>query len=355
MKWFKKSKPSDLNTEEAHALTYLAQQDVDNAAAYLTRVDGEGDTNKNTTSQAALIHSYVPLGLSDCKSWQLQPSSSLKKQFASPHANIKHIVAIASGKGGVGKSTTCVNMARALKAMGAQVGILDADIYGPSIPTMLGMPEAHPDSLDGKIMQPIVSSEGVKANSIGFLVDENDATVWRGPMASKALQQLFNETAWGELDYLLIDLPPGTGDIQLTIAQSLPISGHVIVSTPQDIALIDAKKALSMFEKVLIPALGLVENMNMHICENCGHESAIFGHMGAQNYAKKVELPFLGSAPLNIDIRQYMDEPKQQLLIKQAFFSHYENIALRMTIELAKLAQANDASEQQVIPITQLS
>lgn len=220
--------------------------------------------------------------------------------------NIANIIAISSGKGGVGKSTTAVNLAYALMAEGAKVGILDADIYGPSLPTLLGLKGDKPSSVDGKFMTPL-TSHGLSAMSIGFLVDENDATVWRGPMASGAFNQLLNETAWPELDYLLIDMPPGTGDIQLTLAQKVPVAAAVIVTTPQDIALDDAVKGITMFDKVQVPVLGVIENMSYHVCENCGHQSHIFGQLGGEHMAKEKQIELLGQLPLNINIRQDAD------------------------------------------------
>ncbi len=220
--------------------------------------------------------------------------------------NIKNIIAIASGKGGVGKSTTTVNLAYALIAEGAKVGILDADIYGPSIPTLLGLQNAKPSSTDGKLMTPLMA-HGLSAMSIGFLVDENDATVWRGPMASGAFNQLLTETAWPELDYLLIDMPPGTGDIQLTLAQKVPVAAAVIVTTPQDMALIDAAKGITMFDKVKVPVLGIIENMSYHLCDNCGHKSHIFGEEGGLQMAKSKQTQLLGQLPLNMNIRQDAD------------------------------------------------
>lgn len=220
--------------------------------------------------------------------------------------NIKNIIAIASGKGGVGKSTTTVNLAYALIAEGAKVGILDADIYGPSIPTLLGLQNAKPNSTDGKLMTPLMAY-GLSAMSIGFLVDENDATVWRGPMASGAFNQLLTETAWPELDYLLIDMPPGTGDIQLTLAQKVPVAAAVIVTTPQDMALIDAAKGITMFDKVKVPVLGIIENMSYHLCDNCGHKSHIFGEEGGLQMAKSKQTQLLGQLPLNMNIRQDAD------------------------------------------------
>jgi len=227
------------------------------------------------------------------------------QQALKPLPNVKNIIAIASGKGGVGKSTTAVNLALALTAEGAQVGILDADIYGPSIPTMLGV-SGVPASEDGKTMMPKVSY-GVQTNSIGYLVDADQPMIWRGPMVTNALQQLLKDTNWNNLDYLIIDLPPGTGDIQLTLAQQIPVSGAIIVTTPQDIALIDAQRGLGMFEKVNVPVLGIVENMSIHICSNCGHEEAIFGEGGGAAMAERNRVDFLGSLPLDITIRQFAD------------------------------------------------
>ncbi|WP_310731403.1 iron-sulfur cluster carrier protein ApbC, partial [Burkholderia pseudomultivorans] len=208
--------------------------------------------------------------------------------------NVKNIVAVASGKGGVGKSTTAVNLALALAAEGASVGILDADIYGPSLPTMLGIHGQRPESPDNQSMNPLVG-HGLQANSIGFLIEEDNPMVWRGPMATSALEQLLRQTNWRELDYLIVDMPPGTGDIQLTLAQRVPVTGAVIVTTPQDIALLDAKKGLKMFEKVGIPILGIVENMSIHVCSNCGHEEHIFGAGGAERMAKDYGVTVLGS------------------------------------------------------------
>jgi ATP-binding protein involved in chromosome partitioning len=228
--------------------------------------------------------------------------------------NIKNIIAVASGKGGVGKSTTTVNLAYALIAEGAKVGILDADIYGPSVPTLLGLKNAKPSSADGKLMNPLVA-HGLSAMSIGFLVDENDATVWRGPMASGAFNQLLTETAWPELDYLLIDMPPGTGDIQLTLAQKVPVAAAVIVTTPQDMALIDAAKGIAMFDKVKVPVLGLIENMSYHLCENCGHKSHIFGEAGGLQMAQSKQTQLLGQLPLDMNIRQDADFGQSDIIV----------------------------------------
>src|SRR5215212_1132367 len=221
---------------------------------------------------------------------------------------IKNIIAVASGKGGVGKSTTAVNLALALSAEGASVGILDADIYGPSQPMMLGI-AGRPESKDGKHLEPM-EGHGLQAISIGFLIDNDTPMVWRGPMVTQALEQLLKDTRWRELDYLVVDLPPGTGDIQLTLAQKVPVTGAVIVTTPQDIALIDARKGLKMFEKVGIPILGIVENMSTHFCPNCGHESHIFGEGGAARMSKDYGTELLGQLPLDGAIRQQADSGK---------------------------------------------
>lgn len=218
-----------------------------------------------------------------------------------PLEGIKNVIAVASGKGGVGKSTTAVNLALALQVEGAKVGILDADIYGPSIPRMLGI-EGKPESADGKSLEPM-GGHGVQAMSIGFMIDEETPMIWRGPMVTQALEQLLRDTQWKNLDYLVIDLPPGTGDVQLTLAQKVPVSGSVIVTTPQDIALLDARKGLKMFEKVEVPVLGIVENMSIHICSKCGNAEHIFGQGGGEKMCEQYNVDFLGSLPLDIDIR----------------------------------------------------
>jgi ATP-binding protein involved in chromosome partitioning len=223
-----------------------------------------------------------------------------------PLAGVKNIVAVASGKGGVGKSTVAVNLALAWAAGGAQVGILDADIYGPSQPLMLGLTGQHPSSADGKRIQPL-QAHGLSAMSIGFLVDPAQAVVWRGPMVTQALSQLLSDTDWGELDYLVVDMPPGTGDIQLTLAQKVPVAGAIIVTTPQDIALADARKGLAMFEKVSVPVLGIIENMSQHVCSNCGHVEHIFGARGGARLAAEYGVALLGELPLDVRIREQAD------------------------------------------------
>ncbi|MGA9335670.1 MAG: iron-sulfur cluster carrier protein ApbC [Rudaea sp.] len=222
-----------------------------------------------------------------------------------PLPNVKNIIAVASGKGGVGKSTTAVNLALALAAEGAKVGVLDADIYGPSIPRMLGV-SGKPDSKDGQRIEPKLA-HGIQAMSIGFLIEEDTPMIWRGPMVTQALTQLLNETNWVDLDYLIIDLPPGTGDIQLTLCQRVPVSGALIVTTPQDIALLDARKGLKMFEKVEVPVLGIVENMAIHICSQCGYAEHVFGAGGGERMASEYDVPLLGSLPLDIHIREQAD------------------------------------------------
>jgi ATP-binding protein involved in chromosome partitioning len=223
-----------------------------------------------------------------------------------PLGQIRNVVAVASGKGGVGKSTVAVNLALAWAAQGARVGLLDADIYGPSQPIMLGLAGQRPSSPDGKRLRPL-SSHGISAMSIGFLVDAEQPMVWRGPMVTQALTQLLSETQWGELDYLVVDMPPGTGDIQLTLAQRVPVAGAVIVTTPQDIALADARKGLKMFEKVAVPVLGIVENMSVHICSNCGHSEHVFGSGGGERMAQEYGVRLLGELPLDAKIREETD------------------------------------------------
>ncbi len=222
-----------------------------------------------------------------------------------PSPRIRNVIAVGSGKGGVGKSTTAVNLALALQRLGAKVGVLDADVYGPSVPAMLGL-SGRPESPDNKSIEPL-RAFGVEAMSIGLLVDVDAPMIWRGPMATSALTQLFNDTRWDDLDYLLVDLPPGTGDIQLTLAQKIPVAGAVIVTTPQEIATLDARKALKMFEKVNVPVLGIVENMAVHVCSNCGHAEHLFGQGGGQAMAAKYGVPLLGSLPLDLRIREQGD------------------------------------------------
>jgi ATP-binding protein involved in chromosome partitioning len=249
---------------------------------------------------------------------------------------IKNIIAVASGKGGVGKSTTAVNLALALAAEGASVGMLDADIYGPSQPTMLGI-AGRPESRDGKRIEPM-EGHGLQASSIGFLIDLDTPMVWRGPMVTQALEQLLKDTNWRDLDYLVVDLPPGTGDIQLTLAQKVPVTGAVIVTTPQDIALIDARKGLKMFEKVGIPILGVVENMSFHICPKCGHESHIFGSGGAEKMSRDYGTELLGQLPLDEAIRSQADSGKPTVVSDPdgKVAEIYRRIARRCAVKIAE-------------------
>ncbi len=251
---------------------------------------------------------------------------------------VKNIVAVASGKGGVGKSTTAVNLALALAQEGATVGILDADIYGPSQPMMLGI-SGRPESTDGKSLEPMVA-HGVQSMSIGYMIDQDTPMVWRGPMVTQALEQLLKDTRWHEVDYLIVDMPPGTGDIQLTLAQKVPVTGAVIVTTPQDIALIDARKGLKMFEKVGVPIVGVVENMSIHVCSNCGHAEHIFGEGGAQKLCADYKVPFLGSLPLDIRIREQGDSGRPTVAADpdSKAAELYREIARKVAVAVAEKA-----------------
>ena len=270
-------------------------------------------------------------------SWDVKAHSVQKS--LKPIDNIKNIIAVASGKGGVGKSTTAVNMALALSAEGARVGLLDADIYGPSQPRMLGI-TAKPESKDGKTLEPL-NSYHLQAMSIGFLIDEETPMIWRGPMVTQALEQLLNDTNWSDLDYLVVDLPPGTGDTQLTLAQKVPVSGAVIVTTPQDIALLDARRGLKMFEKVEVPVLGIVENMSVHICSNCGHEEPIFGAGGGKLMSDQYGVDLLGQLPLDMRIREETDGGKPTVVAEpEARISQvYREIARKTAAKLSLQAK----------------
>jgi ATP-binding protein involved in chromosome partitioning len=276
------------------------------------------------------------------------PDNVLMKTFAhrpqgglSPHPRARNVIAVGSGKGGVGKSTTAINLALALHQLGAKVGVLDADIYGPSVPAMLGL-SGRPDSPDNKSIEPL-RAFGIEAMSIGLLIDPDTPMIWRGPMATSALTQLFNDTLWGDLDYLLIDLPPGTGDIQLTLSQKIPVAGAVIVTTPQDIATLDARKALKMFEKVEVAVLGIVENMAVHTCSNCGHQEHLFGEGGGQRMAEQYGVPLLGSLPLEISIRERGDEGRPIMVAEpeSAAAKAYLAAAGRLVEELGKRPRAS--------------
>jgi ATP-binding protein involved in chromosome partitioning len=257
---------------------------------------------------------------------------------------VRNIIAVASGKGGVGKSTTAVNLALALAAEGASVGLLDADIYGPSQPAMLGI-TGRPESADGKTMEPLIG-HGLQASSIGFMIDPDTPMVWRGPMVTQALEQLLRDTNWRDLDYLVVDLPPGTGDIHLTLAQKIPVTGAVIVTTPQDIALLDARKGLKMFEKVGIPILGVVENMAMHTCTQCGHTEHIFGSGGGERMASQYGVEYLGGLPLDIRIREQTDSGRPTVVAApdSDLAEIYRRIARRVAVRIAE--QARDMSQK---------
>lgn len=262
---------------------------------------------------------------------------------------VKHLIAVASGKGGVGKSTTTTNLALALASSGARVGVLDADLYGPSQPRMLGL-KGMPDSPDGKILEPMIG-HGIQTMSIGFLVDEESPIIWRGPMITQALTRLVYETRWDNLDYLIVDLPPGTGDIHLTMAQRLPVSGAVIVTTPQDIALLDARKGLRMFEKVNVPVIGIIENMSTHVCTQCGHEEHIFGEGGARKMAEEAGTELLGELPLDIRIRTGSDSGQPILVTSpdSSVAAAYQSIATRIVSAISAM-EAGDESAAQAVP-----
>jgi ATP-binding protein involved in chromosome partitioning len=267
-----------------------------------------------------------------------------------PLKGVKNIVAVASGKGGVGKSTTAANIALALAQEGASVGLLDADIYGPSIPQMMGLAGQQPETEDGKSMEPLMAY-GVQTMSIGFMIDVDSPMVWRGPMVTQALEQLLNQTNWKDVDYLIVDMPPGTGDTQLTLAQKVPVTGAVIVTTPQDIALIDARKGLKMFDKVGIPILGLVENMSVHICSNCGHEEHIFGHGGGERMCKDYDAEFLGSLPLELAIREMADGGHPTVVGDPSSRAAeiYRAVARRIAVKVAERAKDMSAKFPNIV------
>jgi len=280
-------------------------------------------------------------------SWKIVAHSVQKGVKLVP--GVKNIIAVASGKGGVGKSTTAVNLALALAAEGAKVGMLDADIYGPSQPTMLGI-TGRPESEDGQSLEPMMG-HGLQAMSIGFLIDVDTPMVWRGPMVTQALEQLLNNTHWQDLDYLVVDLPPGTGDIQLTLAQRVPVTGAVIVTTPQDIALIDARKGLKMFEKVGVPILGVVENMSLHICSKCGNEEPIFGVGGGQKMCDDYGAEFLGGLPLDMRIREETDAGKPTVVAapESRISEIYRTIARRVAVKVGDLAVDHSAKFPSIV------
>jgi ATP-binding protein involved in chromosome partitioning len=293
------------------------------------------------------------IGLEGVTEVDVKISSKIKshavQQNLKPLQGIKNIIAVASGKGGVGKSTTAVNLALALQIEGATVGILDADIYGPSIPRMLGC-SGQPESADGKSLEPMIG-HGIQSMSIGYLVEEDTPMIWRGPMVTQALEQLLNDTRWSDVDYLIIDLPPGTGDTQLTLAQKIPVSGAVIVTTPQDIALLDARKGLKMFQKVEVPVLGVIENMSIHICSQCGHHEHIFGEGGGGRMAAEHNVGFLGSLPLDIRIREQGDSgnPAVAAMADSQISDIYRAIARKTAAKLATMAKDTSAAFPNIV------
>jgi ATP-binding protein involved in chromosome partitioning len=278
----------------------------------------------------------ISTGILGIQESNVMSSTPVQRNLSLNLRDVSHIVVVASGKGGVGKSTTAVNLALALQRQGMKVGLFDADIYGPSQPLMLGVAGSRPRIINGKEMEPI-TAHGIKCNSVGFLVDENQAMVWRGPMVVGAFNQILNDTQWGQLDFLVIDMPPGTGDIQLSLAQSVPVTGAVIVTTPQDVALLDAKRGIEMFRKVNVPILGVVENMGLHICSQCGHEEHIFGEGGADRIAKNYGVELLGSLPLDGRIREQCDAgtPAVSADPNGAVAGIYGRIAQRVREQLA--------------------
>lgn len=307
--------------------------------------NGHTDKLEQSINQA-----LKPLGIQQV---QLNIESSIAshavQQNLRPHPGVKNILAVASGKGGVGKSTTSVNLALALRDLGAKVGLLDADIYGPSVPIMLGL-SGKPKSLDNKTMEPLVGHD-IQANSIGFIIDEDAPTIWRGPMVTQALTQLLGQTNWKDLDYLIIDMPPGTGDIALTMSQRVPLVGSVIVTTPQDLALADARRGLRMFQKVNVPILGIVENMSTHICSNCGHTEAIFGQDGGKDMANQYNQPWLGALPLQLSIRTQTDSGTPTVAAEPngEVAKLYREIAIQVAANISTLPIDNSAFAPRVV------
>ncbi len=309
-----------------------------------------GYAEEFTAALAAQLHTagllVPPLDLQ----LEARISAHAVQRGLTPLPGIKNVVAVASGKGGVGKSTVAVNLALAWAAQGARVGLLDADIYGPSQPIMLGLQGERPSSRDGKRLQPL-RAHGIVAMSVGFLVDAEQPMVWRGPMVTSALNQLLADTDWGELDYLVVDMPPGTGDIQLTLSQRVPVSGAVIVTTPQDIALADARKGLRMFEKVNVPVLGIVENMGVHVCSNCGHAEHVFGAGGGERMATQYGVQLLGSLPLDARIREEADGGKPSVVAAPGSLRSqaYLSLARRTAGELARRSRDRSAAFPKII------
>jgi len=309
------------------------------ARAALLALDGVDDVQIELAAQPPGAHAGAPIGAAGHGPG---PGPGGQLPEAQPIPGVRQVIAVSSGKGGVGKSTVAVNLACALAQRGLRVGLLDADIYGPSQPMMMGI-EGRPESEDGKTMEPM-ENYGVQVMSIGFLVNQDEAMIWRGPMATQALEQLLRQTNWKDLDYLIIDMPPGTGDIQLTLSQRVPMTGAVIVTTPQDIALLDAKKGIKMFEKVGVPILGIVENMAAHVCTNCGHIEHIFGADGGKKMAENYQMDYLGALPLNMQIRLQADNGKPTVVADPdgEVAGIYKSVARQVAIKIA--AKAKDFS-----------
>ena len=356
-KLFSKSLPAEIQTALTDALNHLSVDAVETAVfndKLITDASFKKGLLKVTLSLPFPAKTLWPILEQQLKkqltqhpdidqleiTWQTKVVEHHTQNTQQHLPGVKNIIAVASGKGGVGKSTTAVNLALALQQEGAEVGILDADIYGPSIPTMLGS-HVKPETKDGKSMEPI-TAHGLQLMSIGFLIDENEPMVWRGPIVTQTLTQLLKETNWQQLDYLIIDLPPGTGDIQLTLSQQIPVTGAVIVTTPQEIALIDARKGLRMFEKVNIPVLGIVENMSTHVCSQCGHEEAIFGEKGGQTLAAEGHTKLLTQMPLNTELRMAMDNG-QPIMVSQPtsdLANRYRQVAHAAASQIASQKQS---------------
>src|SRR5690625_549046 len=301
--------------------------------------------------RARIEEALAPLGVRLGKlSWQLKVQTHAVQGELRPLDQVKNIIAVASGKGGVGKSTTSVNLALALQQQGAKVGLLDADIYGPSVPIMLGVNE-RPRSLDGKMMKPLVSHQ-IETNSLGFLLDDDAPAIWRGPMATQALTQLISQTAWNELDYLIVDMPPGTGDIALTMSQRVPLVGAIVVTTPQDLALADARKGLRMFQQVDVPVLGIVENMSTHVCSQCGHVEPVFGQGGGQAMAEQYNVPWLGALPLTMSIREQTASgfPTVIAALESKEAQLYKEIATKLAARVSLLPEDTSWQRPKVVP-----
>ncbi|HUN27985.1 MAG TPA: iron-sulfur cluster carrier protein ApbC [Steroidobacteraceae bacterium] len=334
----------------AHALTGLAEEPGGRLVAGLRLGFPAADYRDELL--AALRAHLTAAGLAVQLDISLDPQieAHAVQRPLKPLQGIKNVVAVASGKGGVGKSTVAANLALAWSLQGARVGVLDADIYGPSQPLMLGLAGQRPSAPDGKHLEPL-ASHGVVAMSIGFLVDAEQPMVWRGPMVTQALSQLLADTRWGELDYLVVDMPPGTGDIQLTLAQRVPVAGAVIVTTPQDIALADARKGLKMFEKVSVPVLGIVENMSVHVCPNCGHVDHIFGAGGGERMAREYGVRLLGELPLDSHIREETDGGRPTVVAAPATAraKAYLEMARRTGAALARRARDRSSAFPQIV------